>query len=146
MYNRSVDNEAIGRRIKNARERAGLTQDELGKRIGYQQGTISAYERGQIDGIRLDTLEAIAHATGSPIQEFLAEVPVQPATLAEVLRRDYPDMDAGTIETLSEMAAFLYEKHRRAAARKRRTGRTGGRVTPGTSGSTATPEEASPLS
>jgi len=73
-------------------------------------------------------------------------VPVQPATLAEVLRRDYPDMDAGTIETLSEMAAFLYEKHRRAAARKRRTGRTGGRVTPGTSGSTATPEEASPLS
>ncbi|MFI0774653.1 Scr1 family TA system antitoxin-like transcriptional regulator [Streptomyces sp. NPDC021212] len=37
---------ALGRQIKVLRERAGLTQKELGDRLGYAEATISAVERG----------------------------------------------------------------------------------------------------
>ncbi|MCQ8192585.1 helix-turn-helix domain-containing protein [Streptomyces rugosispiralis] len=37
---------ALGRQIKVLRERAGLTQKELGERLGYAEATISAAERG----------------------------------------------------------------------------------------------------
>lgn len=38
---------ALGRQIKVARERAGLSQKELGERIGYGEETISSVERGR---------------------------------------------------------------------------------------------------
>ncbi|MET8828211.1 helix-turn-helix transcriptional regulator [Streptomyces sp. NPDC004610] len=38
---------AIGRMVKAARERAGLTQRELGQRVGYSEEQISAIERGR---------------------------------------------------------------------------------------------------
>ncbi|MFD3625906.1 Scr1 family TA system antitoxin-like transcriptional regulator [Streptomyces sp. NPDC058698] len=38
---------AVGRQIKVARERAGLSQKELGKRVGYGEEQISSLERGR---------------------------------------------------------------------------------------------------
>lgn len=38
---------ALGRQIKVARERAGLSQKELGERVGYSEETISSVERGR---------------------------------------------------------------------------------------------------
>ncbi|MEU7316469.1 helix-turn-helix transcriptional regulator [Streptomyces sp. NPDC007083] len=38
---------AIGRQIKAARERAGMSQKELGKRVGYSEEQISSIERGR---------------------------------------------------------------------------------------------------
>lgn len=40
-------NRAIGRQIKLLRERAGLTQKELGDRLGYSEDLISSLERGR---------------------------------------------------------------------------------------------------
>ena len=47
-------------RMKSARERRGMTLDELGKRIGLSKGTLSRYETGEVKGIRLNTINDIA--------------------------------------------------------------------------------------
>jgi transcriptional regulator with XRE-family HTH domain len=51
-----------GKRIKEVRERRGLTQDELGELLGVVSRTVSAYERGE----RLDwrVLPEIGEALG----------------------------------------------------------------------------------
>ena len=51
---------SVGRRIRQARETKGITQDELGKRCGTTKQTIFKYENGIITNIPLDRLERIA--------------------------------------------------------------------------------------
>ncbi|MFF0434620.1 helix-turn-helix domain-containing protein [Streptomyces sp. NPDC004327] len=43
----SALNRAIGKQLKLLRERAGLTQRELGDRLGYSKDLISSVERGR---------------------------------------------------------------------------------------------------
>ena len=57
-----MDLKAIGRRIKIARENAGLTQEDLAKVIGCTPQHVSAMERG-LKTPRLDTFITIANAT-----------------------------------------------------------------------------------
>jgi len=61
----------IGKRIRRARETAGLTQTDLGKLVGIEVGTVSAWERGQILNPPIATLLAIMAATGGPSIEAL---------------------------------------------------------------------------
>lgn len=52
----------IGKRIKQARELRGLTQEQLGNSLGMNKSTIQRYETGQISKIKLPVLESIAKA------------------------------------------------------------------------------------
>ena len=62
----------IGRRIKKSREKADLTQEELGNALGLNKSTIQRYESGKVARIKLPVLEAIAIELGvNP--EYLAE-------------------------------------------------------------------------
>lgn len=54
----------LGDKIRIARENAGLTQEELGKRCGTTKQTIYKYEIGKVTNIPLDRLEMIAEAVG----------------------------------------------------------------------------------
>ena len=49
----------LGNRIRNARERAGLTQEQLAERIGTSRAAIARYESGEIEP-KLRNLAAIA--------------------------------------------------------------------------------------
>jgi len=61
----------IGKRIRECREKAGLTQEELGSSLGLNKSTIQRYEVGKVTRIKLPVLEAIAYELGvSP--EYLA--------------------------------------------------------------------------
>ncbi|MBI2195635.1 MAG: helix-turn-helix transcriptional regulator [Candidatus Levybacteria bacterium] len=51
----------IGERIRKAREVAGLTQDELGKKTGFSAMGISYLEKGQRK-LKIEDLETIARA------------------------------------------------------------------------------------
>lgn len=42
-----MDLEAFGQRLRQARERAGLSQEELARLVGKDQTAISEYERGK---------------------------------------------------------------------------------------------------
>lgn len=54
----------LGDKIRNAREAAGLTQEELGKMCGTTKQTIYKYEIGKITNIPIDRLEKIAGIVG----------------------------------------------------------------------------------
>lgn len=62
----------MGQLIKAARERAGMTQEELGKKIGVTGVAIMRYEKGQRQP-RLAQLQAIASALGVPVQDLISD-------------------------------------------------------------------------
>lgn len=54
----------IGKRIRLCREKAELTQKELGNALGLNKSTIQRYESGKISRIKLPVLEALAKELG----------------------------------------------------------------------------------
>ncbi len=61
----------IGQRIAVARDKAGLTQQELADRIGVKTAqSISRYERGETE-VPMKKLERIADATRKPLSFFI---------------------------------------------------------------------------
>src|SRR5579872_2646577 len=59
----------LSQRIRTARERAHLSQHELGKSIGLSDKAISAYEKGRSQP-PLENLRKIADATNYPLTYF----------------------------------------------------------------------------
>ena len=50
----------IGNRIKDCREQAGITLEELGNKIGLNKSTVQRYESGKVERIKIPVLQAIA--------------------------------------------------------------------------------------
>jgi len=75
------DSQFIGRRMRQLRERAGLSQNEVGAllEVSYQQ--IQKYERG-VNRISVDKLQRLAVALRLPLQAFFEE-PAPPPALPE---------------------------------------------------------------
>lgn len=65
----------LGDKIRAAREAAGLTQEELGKKCGTTKQTIYKYEIGKITNIPLDRLEKIANIVGVTTTSLLGWEP-----------------------------------------------------------------------
>ena len=53
----------IGKRITIARENCGMNRKELAEKINVSPSTISRYERGDFDRVKIAILESIANAT-----------------------------------------------------------------------------------
>ncbi len=53
----------IGKRIRIAREQAGINKKELAERINVSPSTISRYESGDFDRVKIAILKSIAEAT-----------------------------------------------------------------------------------
>lgn len=96
----AIGQEEIGRRIKQARDDADLTQQELADRIGVQTAqSISRYERGQTE-VSTKRLRKIAEATGKELDYFVQLLPeeasdqVTPSELA-ALRAEVEEVREG---------------------------------------------------
>lgn len=68
-----IDRTQLGKRIKEARQRSGFSQQQLAKVIGVSDKTISAYEVGRVEP-PLDTLDKLCQATKHPVAFFLGDV------------------------------------------------------------------------
>ena len=55
---------ALRLRVRELREAAGLTQEELARRVGVRQATVSAMEQGAVRRVDLDVIERLAGALG----------------------------------------------------------------------------------
>jgi transcriptional regulator with XRE-family HTH domain len=62
----------VGRRIRDARLRSGLTQTELAKRIDVADAQISRWENGKAMPA-MTTLESIADALGVTAESFFVD-------------------------------------------------------------------------
>ena len=63
----------IGMNIKKYRKRMGLTQDELGKKLGIKQQTIAMYENDKTN-IKPVTLKEIANALNVSLTDLMPEL------------------------------------------------------------------------
>jgi transcriptional regulator with XRE-family HTH domain len=61
----------LGRRLKQCREMAGLSQNELSKRAGVPRPTISEIESGKQVGLTLENARKLARVLGVTL-DFLA--------------------------------------------------------------------------
>ena len=88
----------LGSRIRQARDRAGLTQEQLAERIGVSRTAIARYESGEIEP-KLHNLAAIAEALDVSCDELLG---VHHA-------RSLPELSPEAAEALG---VFIREIHR----------------------------------
>lgn len=64
------ESKSLGGRIRRYRESAGLSQTELGDRLGVSYQQVQKYERGA-NRVSVDALVRIARALGHPLSAFL---------------------------------------------------------------------------
>lgn len=57
-------------RLKDAREREGLTQEELARKAGISRVTLSGLESGRMSVAKTDTLIKIADALGLTVAQL----------------------------------------------------------------------------
>lgn len=55
-----MNNIEIGKRIRQARKKCNMSQEELGKQLGLNKSTIQRYESGQVQRIKLPILENLS--------------------------------------------------------------------------------------
>ena len=72
MVNMAIDYASIGLRIKHARNKKNMTQEQLAGAVGSAREHISRAESGE-RGISLELLVAIANTLDTPISDLLAD-------------------------------------------------------------------------
>lgn len=73
-----INRALIGARLKERRELSGLTQEQVGNKIGKKFTTVAKYESGEIKNIDIMVINIIANLTNTNIDYFL-------------LKSDYPE-------------------------------------------------------
>lgn len=63
---------SVGRKIKDIRKSAGISGDDLAKKLGLTQQQISRYESGQ-SVMSIDTVVMIAHVLHVSVNELLSD-------------------------------------------------------------------------
>lgn len=76
----------IGENIKKARKAAGLTQKELGERMGVKAGTVSAFEKDRTYA-KLSTLEKFADALDIPVTDLLDDDTMYNMTFKTIIEK-----------------------------------------------------------
>ena len=108
--------QALGSKVRAARKRAGITQEELAAKIGKTPESISNIERGRQLPM-IDTLAVLAEALAVPLSELFDDVgaPAQSArrlTLEANLREMVRSLDDETLSTAIEQVAVLAKLRR----------------------------------
>jgi repressor LexA len=76
-----MDNDMrVNEKIRQLREKLGITQKELAQKVGVDQTTISYYEAGK-RSITVDMLQKIADALGVDVRYFFEDQEVEPIFL-----------------------------------------------------------------
>lgn len=138
--NASKMDTGLGNLVRDARERAGLSQRALGDLIDVTGSTVQKYEDGSLK-ISIDTLSAIATATETDLQWFLEttgylssriDIRTTPLEALDILRAAVTQSSAA--EPNAELAASQLETLRsenaalKAELEKLRTSRGHGRT------------------
>ena len=85
-----MDRELVGKRIKEYRIKAGLTQEALAERVGISPNYLSAVERG-VKLIRLDKLVSIINEINCTADDILVDV----------IKKSYERKTSALLDTLS---------------------------------------------
>jgi FMN phosphatase YigB (HAD superfamily)/DNA-binding XRE family transcriptional regulator len=73
-----MDERGLGKRLQSARQKAGLTQQQLCQRANLSFSTLTKIERGAIKAPSIFTIQAIAGAVGVSLDELIGNSPARP--------------------------------------------------------------------
>ena len=68
-----IDEVGLGKLLQSARKKAGLTQQELCQKAELSYSTLAKIERGAIKSPSIFTVQSIAHALGTSINELMGD-------------------------------------------------------------------------
>jgi transcriptional regulator with XRE-family HTH domain len=88
---KTASREEIGYRIRVARVRIKLTQEELGERLELWQGAISQWERGRIPSF--DYWDRLCDALGVSFIELFFDEVEEPAAQRKATKRKLPPLE-----------------------------------------------------
>ena len=74
-----MDEKGLGKRLQEARQAAGLTQQQLCQRANLSFSTLTKIERGAIKAPSIFTIQAIATALGTSLDTLIGQAPAMPA-------------------------------------------------------------------
>lgn len=77
----------LGERLKQLRKEAGLTQEELAKKVGLKKQNISRYENSHVEP-NIRTAKRIADALGVSIEEMAVGVSLQSPPTPDLTRTE----------------------------------------------------------
>jgi transcriptional regulator with XRE-family HTH domain len=78
----------LGRRLRQFRLRAGLTQHELAERSGVSRTVIASIETGQRSGITLDNALRLADVLGVSVETLSGWDPLDPDSMSALSHAD----------------------------------------------------------
>lgn len=97
----------VGKRIQDARDKAGLTQEQLAIAVGYKSATaISFIEAGERK-LRVGELEKIADKLSCDIQYLLTGTTDKKVTVRMALRAEHNNLDADSINKIESFISFV---------------------------------------
>lgn len=106
----------IGEKIKAQRKALGLTQTELGARLGVQKNAVSKWECGRVADIPAGKLKAMAALFGVPVSELVDPAAPEPRAVPSPIEPVYRALnDAGRGE-LVRYGRYLGEQPEYQAA------------------------------
>lgn len=119
---------ALGEKIKKARDEAGMTQDDLAYTLRayptlerVTSSLISGWENGEVKRVSFPAVDAIAHATGKPL-EFFSEQTADADASANPPASNDPD-DADRDDEKASVAEAAGRRHPTKGAASRRRSR-----------------------
>ena len=101
----------IGRKIRELRKKAGISQNELGKRLQISQQQIAQYESGK-RAPKIETVEKIARALGVSVACIMEEFSMEQYEKTEEYRTTAKTVNAynGIIAIVKEIYGDVVEK------------------------------------
>ena len=111
----------VGEKIKEQRKRLGLTQTELGEKLGVQKNAVSKWETGRVDDIPGSKIRAMAELFGVTPSYLIDEGAAPGIALDDftyAMQNEYPDLTDMDKQILLSMARQLND------ARKQKNGET----------------------
>ena len=103
----SIDFKIIGERIREARKKAGITQEELSEILDVTVGFISRMERGRTE-VNLKRLGQIARILDIPLEELVSgTTPDSEKYLDKDLAKIYENCDADQQKLIYNVAKII---------------------------------------
>lgn len=112
---------SVGEKIKSLRKAMGLTQTELGERVGVKKNAVSKWECGRVEDIPGTTLKALAKLFDVPTSYLIddispAPLPPQRDVLDEVdvaFYGEYRELSEDDKDTIRDMVRVMRERRAR---------------------------------
>ena len=109
---------SVGDKIKSLRKAMGLTQTELGDRVGVKKNAVSKWECGRVEDIPTSTIKALANLFDVPPSYLIDDENAAPASSApDVLDEvdiafygEYRELSEDDKDTIRDMVRVMRER------------------------------------